>query len=103
MSVGQLNVGMNVHVLHVPKAIIPLSSSVKDPSVYPPSNGDGHRDRALRPCLTSRTKERAMTRNPRHPDFPITGRPDAARKGWRQEGLLRLLENVLSVGEDPEA
>lgn len=23
-------------------------------------------------------------------------------KGWRQEGLLRLLENVLAVGEDPE-
>jgi len=23
-------------------------------------------------------------------------------KGWRQEALLRLLENVLSVGEDPE-
>jgi urocanate hydratase len=22
-------------------------------------------------------------------------------RGWRQEGLLRLLENVLAVGEDP--
>jgi urocanate hydratase len=23
-------------------------------------------------------------------------------KGWRQEGLLRLMENVLAVGEDPK-
>src|SRR5579872_5132549 len=23
-------------------------------------------------------------------------------RGWRQEGLLRLLENVLAVGEDPQ-
>ena len=23
-------------------------------------------------------------------------------RGWRQEGLLRLLENVLAVGEDPD-
>ncbi len=35
MSVGQLEVGMSVFLLHVPKTIIPLSSSVKDPSVYP--------------------------------------------------------------------
>ncbi len=35
MSVGQLQVGMSVFLLHVPKTIIPLSSSVKDPSVYP--------------------------------------------------------------------
>ena len=35
MSVGQLEVGMRVFVLHVPKTLIPLSSSVKDPSVYP--------------------------------------------------------------------
>ncbi|MBW9091154.1 DUF917 family protein [Rhizobium wenxiniae] len=35
MSVGQLQVGMPVFLLHVPKTIIPLSSSVKDPSVYP--------------------------------------------------------------------
>jgi DUF917 family protein len=35
MSVGQLEVGMRVFLLHVPKTIIPLSSSVKDPSVYP--------------------------------------------------------------------
>ena len=27
--------GMRVFLLHVPKTIIPLSSSVKDPSVYP--------------------------------------------------------------------
>jgi DUF917 family protein len=35
MSVGQLQVGMRVFLLHVPKTLIPLSSSVKDPSVYP--------------------------------------------------------------------
>jgi DUF917 family protein len=36
LSVGQLHVGMTVHVLHVPKAILPLSAGVLDPSVYPP-------------------------------------------------------------------
>ncbi|SOC40368.1 hypothetical protein SAMN05892877_107177 [Rhizobium subbaraonis] len=36
LSVGQLEVGMRVFVLHVPKAVIPLASSVLDPSVYPP-------------------------------------------------------------------
>ena len=35
LSVGQLHEGMKVHVLHVPKEIIPLSASVLDPSVYP--------------------------------------------------------------------
>ncbi|MBB3975412.1 urocanate hydratase [Rhizobium azooxidifex] len=40
--------------------------------------------------------------NPRHPNFPIPGGPVLRAKGWRQEALLRLLENVLSVGEDPE-
>jgi urocanate hydratase len=40
--------------------------------------------------------------NPRHPNFPIPGGPELRAKGWRQEGLLRLLENVLSVGEDPD-
>lgn len=35
MSVGQLQPGMRVFLLHGPKTIIPLSSSVKDPSVYP--------------------------------------------------------------------
>lgn len=40
--------------------------------------------------------------NPRHPRFPIPGGPDLRAKGWRQEALLRLLENVLSVGEDPD-
>ena len=38
----------------------------------------------------------------RHPNFPIPGGPELRAKGWRQEGLLRLLENVLAVGEDPE-
>ncbi|UJW77365.1 urocanate hydratase [Rhizobium sp. SL42] len=40
--------------------------------------------------------------NPRHPRFPIPGGDVLRAKGWRQEGLLRLLENVLSVGEDPD-
>ncbi|MCV3736760.1 urocanate hydratase [Rhizobium sp. TRM96647] len=40
--------------------------------------------------------------NPRHPNFPIPGGPVLRAKGWRQEALLRLLENVLSVGEDPD-
>lgn len=40
--------------------------------------------------------------NPRHPRFPIPGGPVLRAKGWRQEALLRLLENVLSVGEDPD-
>lgn len=40
--------------------------------------------------------------NPRHPGFPIPGGPILRAKGWRQEALLRLLENVLSVGEDPD-
>jgi urocanate hydratase len=40
--------------------------------------------------------------NPRHPNFPIPSGPVLRTKGWRQEALLRLLENVLSVGEDPD-
>jgi urocanate hydratase len=40
--------------------------------------------------------------NPRHPNFPIPSGPELRAKGWRQEALLRLLENVLSVGEDPD-
>ncbi|MBB4121070.1 DUF917 domain-containing protein [Martelella radicis] len=35
LSVGQLEEGMTIFVLHVPKSVIPLSSSVKDPAVYP--------------------------------------------------------------------
>jgi DUF917 family protein len=35
LSVGQLREGMYVFVLHVPKTIIPLSTSVLDPAVYP--------------------------------------------------------------------
>jgi DUF917 family protein len=35
LSVGQLEVGMKLFVLHVPKTIIPLASSVLDPTVYP--------------------------------------------------------------------
>lgn len=40
--------------------------------------------------------------NPRHPDFPIPGGPDRRAKSWRAEGLLRLMENVLAVGEAPD-
>ncbi|QQM30530.1 DUF917 family protein [Martelella lutilitoris] len=35
LSVGQLQEGMTIFVLHVPKTVIPLSSSVRDPAVYP--------------------------------------------------------------------
>lgn len=44
----------------------------------------------------------ASERRPRNPRFPIPGGPVLRAKGWRQEGLLRLLENVLCVGEDPD-
>ncbi|WP_434291298.1 urocanate hydratase [Celeribacter sp. SCSIO 80788] len=40
--------------------------------------------------------------NPRHPDFPIPGGPERRAKTWRAEALLRLMENVLAVGEAPE-
>jgi urocanate hydratase len=33
--------------------------------------------------------------------FPIPSGLNLRCRGWRQEGLLRLLENVLAVGEDP--
>jgi DUF917 family protein len=36
LSVGQLQEGAKVLVLHVSKRLLPLSSSVLDPSVYPP-------------------------------------------------------------------
>jgi hypothetical protein len=35
-------------------------------------------------------------------DFSVHGGPNLRCRGWRQEGLLRLLENVLAVGEDPD-
>src|SRR5256886_8204782 len=34
--------------------------------------------------------------------FSVTTGSILRCKGWRQEGLLRLLENVLAVGEDPD-
>jgi len=37
-----------------------------------------------------------------NPRFPAPGGPKLRARGWRQEALLRLLENVLSVGEDPD-
>jgi urocanate hydratase len=42
------------------------------------------------------------TPNSRHPNVPIPGGPELRARGWRQEALLRLLENVLSVGENPD-
>jgi urocanate hydratase len=33
--------------------------------------------------------------------FTVTSGTNLRCRGWRQEGLLRLLENVLAVGEDP--
>jgi urocanate hydratase len=41
-------------------------------------------------------------RKSRNPRFPIPGGLVLRARGWRQEGLLRLLENVLCVGEDPD-
>jgi urocanate hydratase len=38
----------------------------------------------------------------RHPNFPVPYGTQLRARGWRQEAILRLLENVLSVGEDPE-
>src|SRR5271156_4587064 len=35
-------------------------------------------------------------------DFKVHGGNQLRCKGWRQEALLRLLENVLAVGEDPD-
>ncbi len=37
-----------------------------------------------------------------NPRFPVPGGSALRAKGWRQESLLRLMENVLSVGEDPD-
>ena len=34
--------------------------------------------------------------------FGVTSGSNLRCRGWRQEGLLRLLENVLAVGEDPD-
>lgn len=36
VSAGQVREGMEVLIFHIPKGLIPLSSSVRDPSVYPP-------------------------------------------------------------------
>ena len=38
-----------------------------------------------------------------NPRYPVTSGTTLRCKGWRQEGLLRLMENVLSVGEDPDS
>lgn len=35
-------------------------------------------------------------------DFTVASGSTLRCRGWRQEGLLRLLENVLAVGEDPD-
>ena len=34
--------------------------------------------------------------------FTLASGSNLRCRGWRQEGLLRLLENVLAVGEDPD-
>ena len=48
LSVGQLHVGMTVHVLHVPKAIIPALGRRARPLRLSAGGGrDGHRDRPL--------------------------------------------------------
>lgn len=41
-------------------------------------------------------------RNSRHPGFPVPGGNELRAKSWRAEALLRLMENVLAVGEAPE-
>jgi urocanate hydratase len=43
-----------------------------------------------------RWREEAMDKR-----FGVTSGGNLRCRGWRQEGLLRLLENVLAVGEDP--
>ncbi|MGX9417767.1 urocanate hydratase [Vibrio sp. WJH972] len=42
-----------------------------------------------------------MTSNKNRSEFTVTSGTDLRCGSWREEGLLRLLENVLSVGEDP--
>jgi urocanate hydratase len=34
--------------------------------------------------------------NPRHPNYPIPSGPVLRARGWRQEGLLRLLEAAVA-------
>src|SRR5438132_7644485 len=46
-----------------------------------------------------RLKSKAMEMRSR--SFQVTTGNALRCRGWRQEGLLRLLENVLAVGEDP--
>ena len=38
----------------------------------------------------------------RRRSFQVTTGNALRCRGWRQEGLLRMLENVLAVGEDPD-
>ncbi|TCS36690.1 urocanate hydratase [Reinekea marinisedimentorum] len=42
-----------------------------------------------------------MTTNKDRKEFAVTSGTELRCPSWREEGLLRLLENVLSVGEDP--
>ena len=75
LSVGQLQVGMKVHILHVPKTIIPLSASVLDPSVYPVC------ERAMGIELARYTLEGTdADRYPPPPRLPHPRRTGAARK-----------------------
>ncbi len=40
--------------------------------------------------------------NPQNPAFPIPSGPELRAKGWRQEALLRLMENVLAWAKTPK-
>jgi urocanate hydratase len=45
---------------------------------------------------------KSKTMEMRSRSFQVTTGNTLRCRGWRQEGLLRMLENVLAVGEDPE-
>src|SRR2546428_3970033 len=45
---------------------------------------------------------KSKTMEMRSRSFQVTTGNALRCRGWRQEGLLRMLENVLAVGEDPE-
>ena len=62
----------------------------------PVTRGVGHEQH---PCHSSAIMPQPVSR---HPNFPVPYGTQLRAKGWRQEGILRLLENVLSVGEDPD-
>ena len=92
-------------VLRVPKAIIPLGARRARPQrLSAGRKGDGDRDRPLRARRGRLTDATAHSDEEPHAQsaLPFSRRPGLRARGWRQEALLRLLENVLSVGEDPD-